>query len=186
MKLISSIKLCCIILPAALITSCKLNRSGGENRSVEKIQTSSFPDNKVLKAPVIKNNIELEVTGVKLKEAYLTDANNNLLMENVARAGEKIYLVIITDTGWTKEKGKSFIGAAQRILTSGGKVLVDSADIFKRNEKTGLNSTDCQLINVLYNCECPGSKKDYVGQFRIWDKKGAGEIKGEFKFKIEK
>ena len=181
------IKLCYTILLGTLLTSCKFNCSVGESKSGVKTKAVSSDDETTLTGGVIKNDIELEATGVKLKAAYLLDAGENLLTENVTRVGEKIYIVIKTDTGWTKENGKSFIGVAERISTQSGHVVLDAADIFKDYETTGLDADDAKLITIsaLIKNVVPGSE-NFVVQFRVWDKKGAGEIKGKYKFNIRK
>ena len=102
------VKVCYLIMLVILITSCKFNCSVGESKSGVKTKAVSSADETALTGGVIKNDIELEATGVKLAAAYLLDAEKNLLTENITRVGEKIYIVIKTDTGWTKENGKSF------------------------------------------------------------------------------
>lgn len=179
------VKVCYLVMFAVALTSCNFNCSVGEKKSGVKTKTVSSADNTTLTGAIIKNDIELEATGVKLKEAYLMDAEENLLTENIARVGEKIYIVINTDTGWTKENGKSFIGVAERISTSDGHVVLDAADIFKDYETTGLDADDSKLITIsaVITNGVPGVE-NFVVQFRVWDKKGAGEIKGKYKFKI--
>ena len=117
-----SVKLYYLFMLAVLLTSCDFKCSVGGKKT--KAVTSE--DNTPLNGAIIKNDIELEVTGVKVKEVYLVDAENNLLTENKARIGEKIYLYIKMDTGWVKENGKSYIGASERILTPAGRVNIRS------------------------------------------------------------
>ena len=181
------IKLCYTILLATLLASCKFNCSVGESKPGVKTKSVSSADETTLTGAVIKNDIELEATGVKLKEAYLLDADKNLLTENVTRVGNKIYIVIKTDTGWTKENTKSFIGVAERISTSGGKVVLDAADIFKDYETTGLDADDCKLITIsAVITNVVAGAENFVVQFRVWDKKGNGEVKGKYKFSVKK
>lgn len=108
-----------------------------------------------------------------------------MLTENITRIGEKIYVIIKLDTGWVKENGKSFIGASERISTSAGRVVVDAVDIFKDYELTGVDSDDAKFISlsaVIKEAD-PGLEK-FVVSFRVWDKKGKGEIRGKYNFKI--
>ncbi len=182
-----SVKIHYIIILAALLTSCDFKCSVGNNKPATKTKTVTSSDNSALNGAIIKNDIELEVTGVKLKEAYLLDADNNLLKENKTRVGEKIYLVIKVDTGWVKENGKSFIGASERISTSGGNVIVNAEDIFKDYDATGLDAVDSKVISLsAVITELKAAGGNFVVQFRVWDKKGSGEIKGKYKFSIEK
>ncbi len=171
---------------AVLLSSCEMKCSVGDKSKVNpKAVTSS--DNNALNGAIIKNDIEIEATGVKLKEAYLVDENNNLLKENKTRVGEKIYLVIKLDTGWVKEKGNSFLGASERIITPQGRVIVNADDIFKEYEIAGVSAKDAALITLsAVISEASEGSKDFIVQFRVWDKKGSGEVKGKYKFSIEK
>ena len=179
-------KVCYGIMLTLLLGSCKFNCSVGGDKTA-KTKAVSSSDNIPLNGAVIKNDIELEATGVKFKEAYLMDADNNLLTSNTASVGEKIYLVLKTDTGWVKQNGLSFIGASERITTSAGKVVVDAVDIFKEYDTAGLPADEAGAVTLsaLITQADPGIE-DFVVQFRIWDKKGTGEIKGRYKFSIKK
>ena len=174
--------ICCIVL-----SSCDFKCSVGGNKSDVKPKPVTSEDNTTLNGAIIKNNIDLDVTGVKLKEIYLVDADYKPLTENKAGVGEKIYLVVKMDTGWVKENGKSFIGASERILTSGGRVVVSADDIFKEQELAGLDAEDANVISLsaLITQADPGIN-DFEVQFRIWDKKGAGEVKGKYFFSLKK
>lgn len=71
------------LLYAALccITSAGCNLSADKKAEV-KTKTVTSKDNTTLNGAVIKNDIDIEVTGVKLKEAFLVDANYKPLAEN--------------------------------------------------------------------------------------------------------
>lgn len=174
--------ICCIIL-----SSCDFKCSVGDNKPAVKTKPVTSEDNTTLNGAIIKNDIDIEVTGVKLKAAYLVDEKENLLTENLVNLNQKIYLVLKTDTGWVKENGKSFIGAAERISTDAGGVVVDAADIFKEQEITGLNATDAKVVSLsaVIRQADPGVE-NFIVQFRVWDKKGKGEIKGKYKFSLKK
>ena len=180
-------KLCYLFILATLLTSCDFKCSVGESKSGTKTKTVTSDDNNALNGAIIKNDIDLEVTGVKLKEAYLVDENNNLLTENIAGIGEKIYVVIKLDTGWVKENGKSFIGASERITTSAGRVVVNADDIYKDYETTGVDANDSKMISLsAVITEAGPDLNDFTVQFRVWDKKGSGEIQGKYKFRLKK
>lgn len=177
--------LICLLLAALLLSSCDFKCSVGGKKDGVKTKTVSSKDNTALNGAVIKNDIDLEVSGVKLKNAYLVDANKNLLKDNVTRVGEKIYVIIEMDTGWVKENGKSFIGAAERISTSQGGVVVDAEDIFSDYTSTGLDAEDAKFISLsAIITKAIAGTEDFVVRFRVWDKKGQGEVKGSYKFKL--
>jgi hypothetical protein len=169
----------CIIL-----SSCDFKV--GDKKADVKVKTVTSKDNTTLNGATIKNNIDVDATGVKVKEVFLVDADYKPLIENKVGIGEKIYVVIRMDTGWVKEKGKSFIGASEKILTSSGKVVVSADDIFKEQELTGLEAKDTKVITLsaIITQADPGVN-DFEVQFRVWDKKGAGEVKGKYYFSLK-
>ena len=102
-------------MAASLTVSCKFKSSSDGKDGVK---VTSPQTNNAIKGAIISNDIELDVTGVKLKKAYLVDANEKPLAKNEAALGEKIYVIVELDTGWVKEKKKSLIGASEIISTS--------------------------------------------------------------------
>jgi len=93
--------ICCMVL-----YSCDFKV--GDKKSDVKVKTVTSKDNTTLNGAIIKNDIEVEATGVKVKEVYLVDADYKPLAENKARVGEKIHNVIKMDTGRVKQNGKSY------------------------------------------------------------------------------
>lgn len=179
-----SSKLFYLIIFATLIGSCNTKSSGDAKGPV--IVTSP-KTNDAIKGAVIKNDIDLDVTGVKLKSVYLLDTNEKPLLENKARLGERIYVIVELDTGWVKENKKSFIGASERVLTKSRRVIVSADDIFKDYETTGIDAKDAEVIRLSAVITKPDSESDeFSVQFRIWDKKGTGEVKGKYNFVLIK
>ena len=175
-----------MIMLATLIIGSNFSCLPGDKKAGVKARTVSSNDNTTLNGAIIKNDIDLDATGVKLKEAYLVDADYKPLTKNKAGVGEKIYLVIKLDTGWVKENGKSFIGASERILTSAGRVVVSADDIFKDQEIIGLDAADTKEISLsaLITQADPGLN-DFEVQFRVWDKRSNGEVKGKYYFSLK-
>jgi len=171
---------------AILTAGCEFKSSAGDDKATAKTRVVTSDDDNALHGAIIKNDIELDASGVKLNEAYLVDEQNNVLTENLTRIGEKIYVIIKLDTGWVKENGKSFIGASERISTSAGRVVFDADDIFKDYDLTGVDPDDAKFISLsaVIKQADPGLEK-FVVSFRVWDKKGKGEIRGKYHFKIK-
>jgi hypothetical protein len=169
------------------LTSCEFSCNMGDKKANKEntVKSGSDKENAALSGTVIKNDIDVEATGVKVKEVYLADANGMPLEKNEAKLNEKIYAVIKLDTGWAKVNGKSFVGAGERILTSEGTVVVDAEDIFKDNEAEGFSPKDASVISLSAVITRKAEGIDnYAVQFKAWDKKGKGEVKGKYKFKI--
>jgi hypothetical protein len=182
-----TVKFCYIVMLATLFSSCNVSCSVGDKKSGEKTKSVSSGDPSSLNGAIIKNDIEVEASGVKVKEVYLLDADKNRLGENITGLGEKIYVVVRLDTGWVKEKGKSFIGASERISTKAGRVVIDADDIFKDYEATGISAVDAEVISLsAVITEADNGIENFVVQFKVWDKKGSGEVKGKYKFRLRK
>jgi hypothetical protein len=172
--------ICCSILSSCDITV-------GDKKAGVKTKTVTSKDNTTLNGAIIKNDIDLEVTGVKLKAAYLVDADYKPLAENKARIGEKIHVVIKMDTGWVKENGKSFIGASEKVLTPSGRVVLSADDFFKEQELTGMDQKDATVISLsAIITEADPGLDNFEVRFRVWDKKGAGEVRGKYYFSLKK
>jgi hypothetical protein len=174
---LNCVAICCIVVSSCTFTA-------GDKTEV-KTKTVTSKDNTTLNGATIKNDIDIDVTGVKLKEAYLVDADDKPLAENKTREGEKIYIIIRMDTGWVKEKGKSFIGASERILTSSGKVVVSADDIFKDYELTWLDAKDTKVISLSAVITQADRENNFEVQFRVWDKKSSAEVKGKYHFSLK-
>lgn len=175
------------IMLFALIAGFNFSCAPGEKKDEVKTKAVTSKDNTTLNGAIIKNNIDLDATGVKLKEAYLVDENYKPLAGNKAAVGEKIYLAIILDTGWVKENGKSFIGASERILTPAGKVVVAADDIFKDQGLTGMDAKDAKEISLsAMITEADPGLNDFEVQFRVWDKRSNAEVKGKYYFSLKK
>jgi hypothetical protein len=173
----------CTVLCFITFSSCNFT---AEKKSDVKTKPVTSSDNTTLNGAIIKNDIDIDVTGVKLKSAYLVDADYSPLTDNKTRIGEKIYVVIRMDTGWVKENGKSFIGASERILTSSGRVVVSADDIFKDQEIKGLDAKDAKVISLSAVITEAESVNNFEVQFRVWDKKSAAEVKGKYYFSLKK
>ena len=134
----------------------------------------------------VRNNIDLSATGTKVKAAYLMDEQNQYKEANTAALNEKVILTIELDTGWVKENGKSYIGASERIVAKDGTVVLDAPDLLSDYDQTGLPADIAKLINLtaIIDKVEPGFE-DFTVQFRVWDKKGTGEVKGSYVFTVK-
>jgi hypothetical protein len=139
-----------------------------------------------LKGAMIKNDIDIEASNVKVKAAYLMTEDAQYKLKNTAKLNERVILTIELDTGWTKHNGITFLGASEQIFDKDGTVVLDAQDLFSNLNEKGLESKVAHNINLSAFIESiePGYE-EFIVKFRIWDKKGNGEVKGRYKFKIE-
>jgi hypothetical protein len=153
---------------------------------VVKGNSERSPDNKSpLKGAVIKNDIDIEASNVKVKAAYLMTEDAQYKENNIAKLNERVILTIALDTGWTKHNGITFLGASEQIFDKDGTVVLDAKDLFSNLDEKGLESKVAYNINLSAFIESiePGYE-EFTVKFRVWDKKGNGEVKGKYKFKI--
>jgi hypothetical protein len=174
-----------IFLAAAIITGCEFKCSVGGDDKTESKEFSSSESDSPLKGASIKNDIMLDAKNVKVREVYLANEARMPLDKNEIALGEKIRCVVVLDTGWTKYGNTSYLGASEKILTDGGDVILDVEDLFKDYTESGLSASDAEVVSISANItEKQTGVDDYKVQFRIWDKRGKGEVTGSFKFKV--
>ena len=170
------------IFLAALISlslfSC--NDDNNTETTLEGKEVSSS-DTKVL------NEIEIETSGgLKVSQAYLTYGDTESLVPagNQTTIDRPIKLVMLIAEGWEEEGGEIAIGASERIDTNTGENVLTTGDLFEQYEsmpaaygnKVNLSATITEM------------QKEYdhfVVSFRVWDKKGNGEITGSYKLYVK-
>jgi hypothetical protein len=172
-----------VLIVSAVLVGCG-NTGDGQ---VVKAGSENSTDNKSpLKGAVIKNDIDIEASEVKVKAAYLMTEDAKFKESNTAKVKEVIFLTVELDTGWTKYNGKSFIGASEQIIDKNGTIILDAPDLFSDYEKEGLDVAVAKNINlsaVIDSFE-PGVDV-FTVKYKIWDKRGKGMVKGSYKFKVE-
>ena len=178
-------KSCRLLIASAIITSIMACGNNGESQVVKGTTEKSEDNKSPLKGATIKNNIDIEASNVKVKAAYLMTENAEYKQDNTAKLNEKVILTIELDTGWTKHNGMTYLGASEQIFDKDGTVLLDAKDLFSSFDEKGLESKLAHNINLTAFIESmqPGYEEVTV-KFKVWDKKGNGEVKGKYKFKI--
>jgi hypothetical protein len=168
---------------AFLVCSCANNERTPQNPDV--------PDNKMAReASVqqtrtkIRNDIQLQTSRLKLGQAFLLYEDGTLVpAENVTNVGKPVKLRLIIDDGWNKEDGNVYIGASEKIETSDGQVLLDEKDLF--SDLTSVKAEDAKYLSLTANISRIDKLYDYLlVSFRVWDKRGAGEVTGSYRLHI--
>jgi hypothetical protein len=174
-----------LLVLASVLSGCEFNCSVGKTDNGTTTKTVSSQDGGGLTGAVIKNDIELEASDVKVSRAYLSVDNGTPLDSNVVDLKQKISCTVVADTGWTKIDGKTFIGTSERVTGSDGTVLLDAKDLFVEYDSTGLSAEDAKVITIsaTVSSKIPGVDM-YKVEFKIWDKKANGMITGKFKFRV--
>jgi hypothetical protein len=174
-------KLLPIACLALALSSCKF-----DNKPTISAATVSTDNAGGLTGAIIKNDIDLEATDVKVSQVYLMDEQNQLMTTNDVAVGQKAYMTLKLDTGWSKIDGKSYIGASERITTPDGTVVLDAGDLFKDYESQGIDAEVAKLINLSAVITQKAVGVDvYNVSFKVWDKKGSGVVTGKYKLTVK-
>lgn len=166
------------LLLSLLLTGCEFRCSvGGDTGTTDKP--------KAQKGPRLYNNIQLNTTaGVKVNRAYLANENGERISEeNLVQPKGKTKFVIFIDSGWVSSNGRCYLGASQKVTTDGGRVLMDEADLFESMGLNGIDPEDAKIItlSVLLNIPENAPPEGLKVEYRVWDKKGPGNINGQYK-----
>ncbi len=134
-----------------------------------------------------KNGIKLKLKGFKVSEAALYfDDGSSVPADNKVALNQRINLRLIVESGWSESEGMVFPGGTERIRLSTGAVVLDSEDLFKAYDETGVSVTDARYITLKAVITEIKNKRHYIiVTFRVWDKKGTAEITGSYKFFIK-
>jgi hypothetical protein len=132
----------------------------------------------------IYNDIQLTTNKVKLSKAYLVFKDGTAMPEgNLIDFTKPVNIQLVVDDGWVNENGKVMLGAAEKITTEDGAVLLDEKDLFSGKYDEGISASDAREIGLTATITL---KKDvppatFTVSFRVWDKKGEGYVEGSYK-----
>ncbi len=133
----------------------------------------------------IRNEITVQAKGLKIEQAFLLYQDGTLVPEgNKAKVGEDVNMRLII-SGWKEENGMVYPGAGEKITTSNNNVVLDEKDLFADYTATGVKASDAKYITLTATITKVEVLVDYYEvSFRVWDKKGDGEITGSYKLHI--
>lgn len=129
----------------------------------------------------IRNGIQLNAKGLKVEQAFLVYEDGSLVAEdNKAKINEPVKMRLII-SNWKEENGLVFADASEKITTSEGEVLVNEPNLFA-SYTDGIKAADAKYIILTAIITKVDKLYDYfLVSFRVWDKKGDGEITGSYK-----
>jgi hypothetical protein len=137
-------------------------------------------------SPKIRNGIEVHTKGgLKVSQAFLLYDDGSLVpASNQAGVNQNVNLRLIIDNGFTESNGKVEIGASEKIETNTGQLLLNEPDLFTNlGEIEAERATALTLKAVITRLD---KLYDYfLVSFRVWDKKGKGEVTGAYKLYIQ-
>ena len=174
-----------LLLVSIFLSSCSFHCSIGGNDTAKQPATSPVEKN----GAVIYNGIELESQGLHVKEAYLvyTKSGQMLPGNNQTDFREPIGLRLVVDSGWTVEDGNVYPGASEKMVSEKGNVLLNQEDLFQKYNGGGaVAAADAKYITLSVSLKGNAdNSKSFTVEFRVWDKKSEGFVKGKFKLFLE-
>jgi len=151
-----------------------------------KVNNPSSKESKTEKANAkIRNGIQLKANGLKVEQAFLSYEDGSLVSnENKIDVNQKVVMRLIMD-GWKEENGKVMIGATEKITTSKGQTILDTEDLFGAYPD-GVDAKDAKYITLSAVITRLDELYDhFLVEFRVWDKKGGGEVTGSYKLYLK-
>ena len=173
MKLFSFLLLGCLVF---LLQSCEFNCSIGKNDKISGVA-------EVKDGARVYNKIQLTATEVKVEKAYLLlDNGKRVPDDNFVDFNSPVRMQLIIDSGWVVENNKVMLGASEKIVTEDGKVLVDETDLFQKYPD-GISVEDSKSIylSAILKLKEGVPPTSFTVSFRVWDKRGNGNIEGSYK-----
>ena len=172
-----------IITPISLLLYVLL---GSCNFTVEHKQTNDEKNVAKKGSSKIRNGIDLHTKGnLKVSQAFLLFEDGSLVPPtNETKVNQEVTLRLILETGFTENNGKVEIGASEKIETNTGQLVLDEKDLFK-----DLGEVDAERAKAL-TLKAVITRLDklydyFLVSFKVWDKKGNGEISGSYKLYIQ-
>jgi hypothetical protein len=142
----------------------------------------------VLKEQTFKNGITLTAKGFVIQDAYLVFNDRSPVNDsNRVALNQQVNLTLLITEGFKEVKGKVFPGGSEQILWSNGEKLVESGDVFKLYDSSGVSKINANAIVLKAVITELNDKRDWVTiSFKVWDKKNvANEINGTYKLYIK-
>ncbi|WP_462220484.1 hypothetical protein [Ferruginibacter sp.] len=156
------------------------------------VQKIEAPENNssvaVLKEQTFKNGITLTTKGFVIQDAYLVFNDRTKVGDsNKVDLNQQVNLTLLITEGFKEVRGKIFPGGSEQILWSNGEKLVESGDVFKLYDSSGVSKVNANAIVLKAVITELNDKRDWVTiSFKVWDKRNAAsEINGSYKLYIK-
>jgi hypothetical protein len=173
-----------LLLLATLSTFISCHDSPSSSAPLPSAQAESAGALTVSPAPSLHGITLQQKGGLLVSKAYLTNLQGNLLQRgNMVRVGDTVLLAIAVQKGWVLKNGTASPGASQTIVTDLDEPVLQSADLFAQMKAVpAAEATHLQLKAIVSKTR--PDIQYYTVHFRIWDKNGEGELKGQYRLNM--
>lgn len=165
-----------VLLLCAAIAACnpkKKDASGVQERPASSASASK----------IVRNDVSFQTTGNPVvHQAFLTFEDGSLVPDNnKVRIGQRVVLHLIVE-GWKPAaNGKVMLGAAEKITTSEGQVIIDQDNLFD-SYQDGVSEADARVITLSAVITAADKKFNYFEvTFRVWDKTAGDNVTGKYR-----
>jgi len=132
----------------------------------------------------IYNGIQLQVDGLQVDEAFLSNGRVQINDDNKVKVGDRIS-VMLAVKGWKEKDGKVYIDASEKV-TIGGDVLSSSSSLFGTAFPGGVLPRNAAHISLYQTI---GRLKKYdepiIVSFKVWDRLTNKSLSGSCKLFVE-
>ena len=137
------------------------------------------------KGGVLHNIVVQESGDLQISHAYLAFENGILLPRtNTVSVSEEVYLNLVIDKSKWVDNRQVTINASQSIVTNKGEPVLNVPNLLEN--VTLANTNDRERIFLRATITKTRPDIDYfIIDFRVWDIKGKGEVKGSYKLYVE-
>lgn len=123
--------------------------------------------------------------GLQITSAFLADEKGTLIsIGNTVRTGQPVFLPLRISKGWTVENGYRSPGAVQSIVTHNNEPVLQSRDLYANRLRIKWEDAGTLRLQALFTATRSGIPS-YPIRFRVWDKKGNGEMTGHYGLRVE-
>jgi hypothetical protein len=168
-----------VLLLSAAMAACNTNakKDAGNVGSKPEKESASESGSKI-----VRNDISFKATGITVHQAFLTLEDGSLVPDNnKMQIGRRVILHLIID-GWkTDANEKVMLGAAEKITTSTGQVILDQDNLFD-SYQDGVSLADARIITLsAVITRADKQFKYFEVAFRVWDKTSGDNVTGSYK-----
>ena len=175
-----------LILLAALPTFISCHDTPSSSAPLTSIQADSTGSLTVSPAPSLHAITLQQKGGLLVSKAFLTNRQGNLLHRgNTVRVGDTVVLTLAVQEGWVLKNGTASPGASQTIVTDLNEPVLKSGDLFAQMKTVPAAKAAHLQLQAIVSKTRPDIPY-YTVHFRIWDKNGEGEVKGQYRLNMAK
>jgi hypothetical protein len=136
-------------------------------------------------ADILNKIIVHEAGGLKVSRAFLAFEDGTLVPKsNKTVLRKPVYLTLVMEGGWKVKNGKVSLDASEKITTHEGEIVLNATSLFQN-----MPLIEAEKANYIYlKANITGTRPDiayFIVNYRVWDKRGTGEVKGSYKLYLE-